>query len=129
MAVQPDVGIANRFSVRMVLDQLRQSFLRVLPDLDENEVRSAHSAVGNVKTLIHRITSDRQPWTDMFDDGVAILQWRLRDQGVMLLFAGNGKVTISSKTINHHYVDNVVEVQISSEVAAQISGQLSLMFP
>jgi uncharacterized protein YllA (UPF0747 family) len=128
MAVQPYVGIVNRFSIRMVVDQLRQSLLRVLPDLDENEVGRAHIAVDNVKTVIQKIISDRQPWTDMFDDGVAIVQWRFRDQGIMLLFAGDGKVTISSKAKNRRYVDSVMEAQISGETAARISEQLSSMF-
>lgn len=127
-AIVHDVGTLNRFSVTVALDQLQRSLRRISPDLDEHEINSASKAIGDVKTLISRITSDRQPWADMFDDGIAILQWRFKDQGMMLLFTGNSNVTLSLKAVDCNYIDDVTEMPISNEAAARISSLLSSMF-
>jgi hypothetical protein len=82
----------------------------------------------DAKHLLGLIALQYQPWVDVTEDGIAIIQWRAAKGGLALLFGGDNSVTVSERTMTANYVDSSTDYDLSVSTGAIISASLRNLY-
>ena len=75
--------------------------------IDTEYLDSARAAVSQAATVVQRNHLQGSPRIMMSDDGVLTLQWRNENQGVALIFTGDGTVSVALKNAQQIYSDSL----------------------
>jgi hypothetical protein len=120
-------GVDGR-SALYTSSEFDKALLDVKPRLDEVAVTTAALAIEDAKQLLSFIALKYQPWVDITEDGIAIIQWRVEKGGIALLFAGDNSVTVSERTAETNYVDSANDYDLSIKTGSVISASLRNLY-
>jgi hypothetical protein len=116
--------VADIMSAAYASSEFDKALLDVKSRLDDVAASSAVIAIEDAKQLLNLIALKYQPWVDVTEDGIAIIQWRVEKGGLALLFGGDKSVTVSERTIETNYVDSSTDYDLSATTGAVISASL-----
>jgi hypothetical protein len=114
---------ADARSVNEVVQSLDQALGRVRSLLDETESAQANNAVRDAIAFFSGLNVLRRPWITVTDMGIAAMQWQSGDNGLLLMFTGDGTVSISRTTSLEDYSSNSTDYPIGGNVALLVEAE------
>jgi hypothetical protein len=123
-----NVIMKDRIYIDETQKMLDEAFERVSNQLSDNESASAKRAIIDTISLLQQIPLQYEPWGDITDEGIALMQWRTSKGGVILLFSGDGDVTVSIRDAHSNYSDSSKDYKVSDRTGLIISGAISAIY-
>ncbi len=115
----------DRLKVKMALSD---ALTRVATELGPKELQRAHAAIREATNLVGRIPVQHEPWVSITDEGLAVLQWQAKNNGVMLLLSGDGVVTVSVTNSKENYSDNAFDYDVGGNASIVIAASVHNLY-
>ena len=108
-----------------LIEEIRREHASAEIDLSQSDVanRSADDAV----QMVERLNLDGNPRVMQSSDGILTLEWRKKDEGLALIFAGDGNVGISIRQNGGFYECFGSEIKVTHELPDEIAEMLARM--
>jgi hypothetical protein len=121
-------GIAHfyrRTTVSQNVERLTAAFARAMNDsssnFDATEKIAAEKAVAEAISVISALVFSEMPWVGVTDDCTAMVQWQLKDEGVVFSFTGQQVFGMASKKgADSRYSDNYQEGTVDDALPSEI---------
>jgi hypothetical protein len=95
---------------------------RVRSELDNNDLITAQSATRDAVSLYTQLSSAVSPNFFVNDIGFAAIEWRIGQRGLLLIFGGDGKVTLAKTSENSGYAESMEEHELVASTYKLIDG-------
>jgi hypothetical protein len=118
----------NAACIGNVRTMFRRSLTRVINDLDSLALSNSNRAVEDAIDLLSYIDLNHEPWATVTDEGIAMLQWNVDEAGVILLFGGDGIVTMSTATSVKNYTETLVDYTIDRDKLQAVSWEIKRLY-
>jgi hypothetical protein len=114
--------------VEATRQMFRDSLRRVSADLDFDSGSAAARAIVDAMSLLQDVAFKHEPWASVTDDGIAMLKWQPNDDGILLLFSGDGVVSASTSSETQNYSEASNDYRIGAPAAALISNIIKKLY-
>ena len=109
-------------------ERLAAAHTKLQPQFSPDEAASASGAIRDVLRFLDTHSISREPRSSLSDDGLATLQWRSGNTGVMLVFSGDGQYTFSEKRTGTYYISDPREIALEDSRIEMIESALNRVF-
>lgn len=109
-------------SVHKLRASFRDALTRITSSLDPAEKYQADIAIREAISLVGRVNIEHTPWATVTDMGIAAVQWQAGENGLLLMFAGDGVVSVSRASSTKDYSSNSHDYSIAGNAALFIEA-------
>jgi hypothetical protein len=122
------VGIAEKPLLESTEARLVAALERVSHELTGDERERAGAAISDAVSFSGYLPSEYERWVDVSDSGIALMQWQTRKGGVLLLFAGDGEVTLSEQGAESNYLNSSEDLRVELESGRVVAAAIAKIY-
>ncbi len=110
---------------RRLADRIRA--LKMPEDAEAEETETAANAIAEASVYVAANLPVADPFLSLTDDGVVMLRWQYANDGLLLVFAGDGQVNYSIRPAGSQFAHTAKTIPITAQLPSQFSEALAKM--
>ena len=122
-----DVAIRHQIRSPAVQEIRRKVTCWLAGNHEQAEVEAALNARDQAVTLLDSCRLLGRPEVEVSDDGMVSMEWQKDERGVLLVFAGDGTASYSSRGPDGFYSSRIIEFEVGTSLPEGAAGAIAAL--